>query len=120
MFTLIGFCAFVVCHSFCPMNTGVMAMEASDHAEHAMHMAHHDMQQGSDASECDNCEEKTVDQLALTKSETDTGASGTVVAFVTTTVTIPPSSSTGVPPVHLTAAGPPVAPDIVRTIVLRT
>ena len=86
-----------------------------------MHMAHMNMNHDEEAP-CERCEEHSGEEVAMMSS------SSSVSDVVTTSLpfvvfnslyTIDYSRS-AVPRSHLAAAGPPVVPDIVSTIVLRT
>ena len=120
LLTLIGFTVFSLCHSFCPMNVGTTVADHDD-VHHGMEMVQHDIQHDADSSACEHCEGRSSDQLALTNYSVVPD----VTSIAATPIALPPTA-----PVeyadgrilrsHLAAASPPVVPEIVRTIVLRT
>ena len=116
-FVLIGFLAFTVCHSFCPMNTAAAAMEH----DHDLHMAHMHMDHESEDAGCDHCEEYSDEELALTNVVPVPTIQPSLVAIIILgNYSIVEESVVAVTQTHLAAADPPIAAHIVSTIVLRT
>ena len=118
LLTLIGFVAFTLCPSLCPMSADTMAMDTS--MSHEMPMAHHDMQHESEEAPCEHCDVNAEIELALTSTDSVTDAPLAVTAFIAFSANTFDYIDTGIPKSHLAATGPPVVPEIVRTIVLRT
>lgn len=120
--SLIGFTAFVLCPTTCPVNAEIAATE-----KHSMHNEMHadagDTHHDHEEEPCEHCEANAEVELALMS-----GGSSIVVqmpsalfTFITYYSNTPVEHmNTGVPRSHLAAIGPPIAPSIVRTIVLRT
>lgn len=116
LLSLIGFSAFILCPASCPMDAFDTPMQGEMHAE--MHDMHH---ADTEKTACGNCEVSTETDLAFT-STSSLHISTPVALFAFTTFTDTTayhSTVTGIPLPHLTAIGPPVVPEIVRTIVLR-
>ena len=89
--------------------------------DHEMHMAHMDMDHG-EQTPCERCEEHSGEEIAMTSSSvsvSDVALSSLQFVAFNSLYTIDYNRS-AVPKSHLAAAGPPVVPDIVSTIVLRT
>lgn len=113
---------YILCASFCPMNTNVMAMEMGDHHDHMAMADHHEghMDHDMDTSECDNCESNTVDDVAfnILSPVTETPVQSFIPVLIA--LIYDSNHSIAAPQYHLAAASPPIVPEIVSTIVLRT
>ena len=92
-----------------------------DHTMHAMHEASDSMQHDMDEESCERCEEHASEDLALSNfasHHTCSPSAAVSVAFTATAY----SEEIHLQRIttHLATAGPPLAPLIVESIVLRT
>lgn len=97
-----------------------MDMEVRKHdVGHEMHMAHRDMNHVAEVP-CERCEDHVREQAAVQRASSvnDAPLNAVAVAFNGSYVILHTASA--MPRPHLTAAGPPVVPGIIRTVVLRT
>lgn len=118
LLTLTGLVAFTLCPTTCPMNTGITS---DAHAMHRDMHEGHDVHADASESPCEHCEINSSFDLALSGLDAITDVpmlASVALVWLSSTPTEPPI-------VHKTetafaATGPPIAPSIVRTIVLRT
>lgn len=97
------------------MNMGQLSL-----TQDKSHEAHMDMNH-EEETQCELCAEHSGEEVAITNSSSVSDVSVTSLPFIAfdSPYTIEYKRSV-VPTLHLAATGPPVVPDIVRTIVLRT
>lgn len=128
--TLLGFSAYMLCHSFCPMNMGSMDMStmdmgamAMDHSSmpHDMHMQHAQADQQEDTEGCAHCEERAGDEVFLASGTEPVPAPALFAAIdLYTPVTSGDYIAFSLSKSHLAAASPPsLLHTLVGTVILR-